>query len=259
VLENVGASLLLLVGIVLFVRLLSVGLRTREPTTLVIAGSVVVSVVGAALMVLAAGSAGEDLRLSDRLATGAVACATMVVTLQVVLIGLLFRPQSRTGWMASVGLIAAMWLTVLGTSFEGGIDLQRIPTGWRLANAVLLLGVLFWGSLEAAITWRFLRRQVRVGLADAKEARRIGLWSLASGASALGGVVGFATISFGVRVAETGIGLALAPLGLLAAAALWRAFESPGRLEVGVGPDEGVRAKPAMRRNHHALTDRQES
>jgi hypothetical protein len=36
-------------------------------------------------MVLAAGSAGEDLRLSDRLATGAVACATRVVTLQVVL------------------------------------------------------------------------------------------------------------------------------------------------------------------------------
>jgi hypothetical protein len=234
-LETAGACALLFVGIVLFGRLLSVGLRTREPTTLVIAASVVVSVVGAALMVLAAGAARDDLPLSDRLATGAVACATMVVTLQVVLIGLLFRPYSRGGWMASGVLIAAMWLTVLGTSIEGGIDLQRIPTGWRLANAVLLLCVLFWGSLEAAITWRFLRRQVKVGLADAKEARRIGLWSLASGATAVGGVIGFATISLGVKVAETGIGLALAPLGLLAAAALWRAFESPAPLDVGSG------------------------
>jgi hypothetical protein len=234
-LETAGACALILVGIVLFVRLLSVGLRTREPTTLVIAGSVVVSVVGAALMVLAVGAAEDgELPLSDRLATGAVACATLVVTLQVVLIGLLFRPQSRTGWIASVVLIAALWLTVLGTSIEGGIDLQRLPTGWRMANALLLLGVLFWGSLEAAITWRFLRRQVEAGLADSKEARRIGLWSLASGATAVGGVIGFATISLGVKVADTGIGLALAPLGLLAAVALWRAF---GSAALGTGSD----------------------
>jgi hypothetical protein len=236
-LETLGAVALLLVGIVLFVRLLLVGLRTREPSTLIIAGSVVVSVLGAALMVLAAGAAPNDLRLSDRLATGAVACATLCVSFQVVLIGLLFRRESLVGWIVSGLLVAAMWLTVIGTSAEGGIDLQRLPTGWRMANSVLLLGVLFWGSLEAAITWRFLRRQVGLGLASPHVARRIGLWSLASGATAMGGVIGFATISFGVRVAETGIGLALAPLGILAAAALWRAFDSPEALETRSGAE----------------------
>ena len=43
------------------------------------------------------------------------------------LIGLLFRPESRVGWMASGVLVATMWLTVLGTSIEGGIEITAIP------------------------------------------------------------------------------------------------------------------------------------
>jgi hypothetical protein len=241
--ELAGVAMLLFVGVALFVRFLVIGARKRDPATLLTSLATLVGTIGASLMVLAARTVSSDPELSNRLATGAVACATVCVSVNIVLTGIVFRRSNGIGWLMSALLLAAMWATVVGTALSGDVDLRRIPTGWRLGNSILLLGGLFWGSIDTAITWRFLRRQAAQGLASEAVARRIGLWSIASGAAAVGGVIGFATMSFGIRVAESGAGLALAPLGLLAAWALWRSFGTAERLDAAISPQSGSSAK----------------
>ena len=234
--ELLGIGALLLVGAALFARFLVVGLRTRDTGTLLIALAVLGGIGALGLLSVAFGTLEADPDRARWLTAGAVTCGTLCVTSNVAMTAMLFRRGSRFGWLLSGFFITAMSASLIGIVLQGGVDLRRSPSGWLMVNSILLLGGLFWGSLEAAVTWRFLRRHVALGLASDRVARRIGFWSVASGATAIGGTLTAATLSLGVPFRGRGVALALAVLGLLAAAALWRSFGSAERVRPPPAP-----------------------
>lgn len=223
---------LVCVGLALFTRFLLVGLRGRDTTTLFIAFSTLVGCLAVAFFGLAF-AWHESPTLSRWFGAASVASATLCVSSNVAMTAVMFHGGSRFGWFVSVFFLAAMWSTVAGVFSEGGIDVSRRPTGWLMANAIILLGTLFWGSLEAAVTWRFLRRQVNVGLASEAVVRRIGFFSVASGLTALAGTIAGATLWLGMWFSGRTVGIGLGAVCLFAGYALFRSFGAPQR---GAGP-----------------------
>jgi hypothetical protein len=79
------------------------------------------------------------------------------------------------------------------------------------------------------VTWRFLRRQVNVGLASDAVVRRIGFFSIASGLTALSGTIAGATLWLGMWFSGRTVGIGLGVVCLFAGYALFRSFGTPQR------------------------------
>jgi hypothetical protein len=228
-LDNAWLISLIFVGIALFTRFLLVGLRGRDTITLFIAFSTLVGCLAVAFFGLAFAAMPAHPVLSRWFGAASVASATLCVSSNVAMTAVMFHGGSRFGWFVSGFFLAAMWSTVAGVLSDGGVDVSRRPSGWLMANAIMLLGTLFWGSLEAAVTWRFLRRQVNVGLASEGVVRRVGFFSVASGLTALAGTAAGATLWLGMWFRGRTVGIGLGVVCLFAGYALFRSFGTPQR------------------------------
>jgi hypothetical protein len=145
--DNAWLISLICVGVALFARFLSVGMRGRDTTTLYIAFSTLVGCLAVAFFGLAFAAMPGHPALSRWFGAASVASATLCVSSNVAMTAVMFHGGSRFGWFVSGFFLAAMWSTVIGVVSEGGVDVSRRPTGWLMANAIMLLGTLFWGSL----------------------------------------------------------------------------------------------------------------
>jgi hypothetical protein len=232
---TIGVGVLFCVGVVLSLRLIVLGLRTGElPPLLVAVALLLLGPISVTLAVLAVRSATDEPELSHLLGSGAGAASPLGVSCAALVTAVVFRQGSRLGWLATCALIAAMCICVIGTAVSGGVDLRRTPTGFRLGYQTLQLGTILWASLEALITWRILRRRIRLGLANPLVVNRIALWGLASGAAAIGMAIGYLATFFGLHYAGAIVEIPIAVLGLVAAAALWLSFLPPSRYEAWV-------------------------
>jgi hypothetical protein len=124
-----------------------------------------------------------------------------------------------------------MFVCVAASTLTGGVDVRRTPDGWRLGYQVLRLGTLLWAAVEALVTWRMLRRRIRLGLADPLVVNRIGLWGIAAGIGSAGASAGFLVTFFGLEARSTGVEVLISVLGLAASAALWLSFLPPARYQ----------------------------
>jgi hypothetical protein len=139
-----------------------------------------------------------------------------------------------------------MFACVLGAAtVEGGMDVRRTPSGYRLGSQLLQLGTILWASVEAFVTWSFLRRRVRLGLASPLVVNRIGLWSLASFAASIGMSIGFFSTFLGLHYAGDVVEVPVAIVGLVAATALWLSFLPPARWRAWIERRASAPAAPA--------------
>jgi hypothetical protein len=235
VLGSIGVGVLFCVGVVLTLRLIVHGLRTGElPPLLVAVALLLLGPISVPLAVAAVRLANTQPEMSRLLGSGAAAASTIGVSCAALVTAVVFREGSRLGWLATCALVVAMCTCVVGATVEGGIDLRRTPDGFRLGYQVLQLGTLLWASVEAFVTWRMLRRRIRLGLASPIVANRIMLWSLASGAASIGMAIGFLATFFGLHYAGDAVEVPLTGLGLVAAAAIWLSFLPPARYRAWV-------------------------
>lgn len=120
-------------------------------------------------------------------------------------------------------LLAGCYATELFTS---GFQNQYAQSLGNLGRTALLIGCLLWGSAEALVYWRKMRRRLRLGLADPVVTNRFFLWGLGAGAAGVGTAVGMvAQIVTGLPAAQMPWLILSSSLhGLTAAVALWLAF-----------------------------------
>jgi hypothetical protein len=110
--------------------------------------------------------------------------------------------------------------------FTSGFRNQHAQSLGNLGRTTLLIGCLLWGSAEALVYWRKMRRRLRLGLADPIVTNRFFLWGLGAGAAGLGSTIGtVAQLVTGLPPLETPLVTLSSSLhGLTAAVAMWLAF-----------------------------------
>jgi hypothetical protein len=128
----------------------------------------------------------------------------------------------RIVWTAGV-LLASFYAAEIFTS---GFRHEYAQSPANLGRATLTIGCLLWGSGEALLYWRKMRRRLRLGLADPVVTNRFFLWGLGAGAAGLGTAIGTgAQLVTGLAPAQMPwITLSSSIHGLTAAVALWLAF-----------------------------------
>ena len=251
-LGTIGVAVLFVVGLALASGLLVQGFRTRDPAPLLVGFALIfLGPAAVTTAVLALRYAHELPALAHELAVAAAVTSSLGVSCGALVTAFVFRRGSRLGWLATALLVTAMLACVIGAaSPEASLALGHTPTAYRLGYQMLQLGTLLWVSVETLVVWRFQRRRVRLGLASPFAVHRIGLWSLASGATALGMAIGYFSTFFDLRSAGIGLELTIAAFGLVAAGALWLSFLPPARYRARVlrragGPAEaGPEAVP---------------
>jgi hypothetical protein len=137
-----------------------------------------------------------------------------------------YHPDSaalrRFVWTAGA-LLAACYVSEFFTT-----GFQR-PYQQNLAyftRSGLQVGCLLWGSAEALVYWRKMRRRLQLGIADPVVTNRFFLWGLGAGAAGVGSAVGIvAQIVTGLPPLEISwVTLSSSLHGLTAAVAMWLAF-----------------------------------
>ncbi len=115
---------------------------------------------------------------------------------------------------------------ILSHLFTSGFRNQYAQSLGNLGRTTLLVGCLLWGSAEALVYWRKMRRRLRLGLADPVVTNRFFLWGLGAGAAGLGTAIGMvAQLVTGLPPLQMPwITLSSSLHGLTAAVALWLAF-----------------------------------
>jgi hypothetical protein len=231
VVGTIAIGLLFAVGVVLGFAFLVHGLRHSGAVSVLVAIALIfLGPVAVPCSVLAVRLLHEAPALADRLAIAAAVASSLGVSAGAIVTALIFRRGSRLGWLATALLVTAMLACVIGAATaDGGTDLRRAPTGFRLGYQVLQLGTILWSSIEAFATSRFLRRRAQLGLATPFAAHRFALWSLACLAVSLGMAVVFFSTFLGFHYASDSAEVAMAALGFLAASAIWLSFLPPAR------------------------------
>jgi hypothetical protein len=127
---------------------------------------------------------------------------------------------------AGVSMLACVGLQLAGPGLAAAAFDNR-GLGFRLFQ--LHSGLLTsWGAYESLRAWSRLRKRQRLGLADPVVCERVLLWGIASVASAIVGGTSTVAGFLGINFAATAFGAAVtAPLGLIAAGAMWLAFLPP--------------------------------
>jgi hypothetical protein len=230
-LAALGGLAFVVPSILVGIRLLRLAVRTRKIPELCI---------GLALLLM--GGLGYPLimtarmavRLGDPARVGLMAVAVLLMGVGMLAVAVfnqrVFRPGE--GWARGVVVaVAVSMLACLGLQLrDPGLEAAAFHNrglGFRLF--LLHSGVLTaWGASESLLAWSRLRRQLRLGLADAVVCERVLLWGIASVASAIVGLTSTVAGFLGINFAATALGAAVtAPLGLVAAGSMWLAFLPP--------------------------------
>ena len=133
--------------------------------------------------------------------------------------------QALVRWIVCAAglLLVSCYVTEVFTS---GFRSEYLQSPANLGRSALLVGCLLWGSAEALVYWRKMRRRLRLGLADPIVTNRFFLWGLGAGAAGVGTAIGVvAQFVTGLPPTQMPwITLSSSLHGLTAAVALWLAF-----------------------------------
>ncbi len=230
-LAALGGLAFVLASLVLGIRLLALGARTRRlPEVCIGLALLLMGGLGYPLIM----AARMAVRFSDPARIGVMAFAILLMAVGTFAVGVfnwrVFRPGE--GWARALAIATGFSLVLcIGLQLAGpglraaavdnqglGFRLFLLHSGWLTA----------WGAYESLRAWSRLRLRLRIGLADPVVCERVLLWGIASVASATVSVTSTIAGFLGINFAATAFGAAVtAPLGLIAAGSMWLAFVPP--------------------------------
>jgi hypothetical protein len=223
----VGFAAFFVASLTAGVRLVMLWWRTRElPELLIGIGVLGIGPVGFGLMTMAQLSRAGHPELSRWIFAVAVLAVCTGGFAKYVFNWRVYHPrQAFVRWIVWTAglLLAGCYATEFLTS---GFRNQYAQSLTNIGRSTLLVGCLLWGSAEALVYWRKMRRRLRLGLADPVVTNRFFLWGLGAGAAGVGTAVGISAQVFtGLPPLQLPwITLSSSLHGLTAAVALWLAF-----------------------------------
>lgn len=222
----IGFAAFFVASLTVGVRLVALWLRTRElPELLIGIGVLGIGPVGFGIATVA------ELARTGQPGLARIAMAVAMLAISAgVFAKYLFNWRVYHPQRASLGFVpfaAALLLTgCFALDVASGLDSPFRSGPSYLVRTGLQIGCLLWGSAEALLYWRKMRRRLQLGLADAVVTNRFFLWGLGAGAAGVGSLVGvigqLATGRLPIDVPWLMMSSSLH--GLTAAVAMWLAF-----------------------------------
>jgi hypothetical protein len=139
-----------------------------------------------------------------------------------------YHPKSggvrALAWVAGLLFVLVYLWDLVATGF---VDPYAVTPSY-LTRSALQVGCLLWGSCEALVYWRRMRRRLRLGLADPAVTNRFLLWGIGAGSAGVGSAVGIVvSLIEGPPTGFSWVMLSSSLHGLVAAVAMWLAFLPP--------------------------------
>ena len=229
-LSLVGIVAFTVASLVLGVKLLRLGRRTRELPELAMGASFAASgglgfpcIMAAALM----HAAGADPTVGHWVGSVGIWCLSAGSLLLAIGNWRIYRPSSRAAYAG----VVAMGLALAASCGAASISDDSAPGGLRevaLWIALEIGAVAFvWGAVEAFALYDTLRRRARIGLARAEVANRVLLWGIGGVAAAA-----MSLYSLGQRIVigpelDDAQRMVTSIFGMVGATAVWLAFFPP--------------------------------
>jgi hypothetical protein len=225
-LVGIGFAAFFVASLTVGVRLVRLWSRTRQlPELLIGIGVLGIGPVGFGLATVAELARPAHPEIAAPLVAVALLAVSVGVFAKCVFNWRVYRRDSA--WLAGVVsatgvILAACWLAELADGFH---DPYRAGRAYFLRSGLQVF-CLLWGSAEALVYWRKMRRRLCLGLADPVVTNRFFLWGLGAGAAGVGSAVGIAAqLVTGLPPLELPwIMLSSSLHGLVAAVAMWLAF-----------------------------------
>jgi hypothetical protein len=213
-------------GLSVGVRLVRLWGRTRQlPELLIGIGVLGIGPVGFGLATLAELLRGAHPRVASLLVAVALLAVSSGVVAKAQFNWHVYRRDQA--WLAgavsaAAVVLAGCWLVDLADSFRA----PYVPSLTYFLRSGLQVACLLWGSAEALVYWRKMRRRLRLGLADPLVTNRFFLWGLGAGAAGVGSAVGIAAqlVTGRSPLELSWVMLSSSLHGLVAAVAMWLAF-----------------------------------
>lgn len=226
----VGFGVFFVASLAIGVRLVALAGRTRRLPELLI-GTAILCIGPTAMgsMMIARAIVASSPGASRALTAFGFAAIAFGATAASVFNWQVFRPERAS---------ARAWVFVTGALFTVAIaseaaltrfaDPMRPGAGGLLVSTVSAANLL-WGSGEALLYWRVMRRRLRLGLADPLVANRFLLWGVGIGAAGVGSTVSLAAqlVTGRAMTDMPAIMLSNSLHGLTAAVLMWVAFLPP--------------------------------
>jgi hypothetical protein len=205
--------------------------RTRElPELLLGLGVLGIGPVGFGLTMLAAAAGAADPHAPSPAACLAAIAVAGGTSAKAIFNWRIYHASSRAARAIACGAIVLLALAIVADGLTTGFaPAAWMKPGWMQVRQGIQISVLLWGSCEAIVWWRRMRRRARLGLGDPLVASRFLLWGIGAGMAGLGSAVGMTVgLATGRALNELpALTLALSLFGLVSAIALWLAFATP--------------------------------
>jgi hypothetical protein len=228
----IGFGAFFVSSLVIGVRLLMLARRTGQiPELLIGLGVLGIGPLGYGLTMLAFGVAGRFTILGATLmGSGSLAVFIGAVS-QYLFVWYVFRRRARWARPVVYLAIALLAASYAGDILEYGLVNRARGGAWFWLGMGLRIFVLGWSSLESLLYWRRMRRRWHLGLADAVVRNRFLLWGVGAGSACIGSSVGAAValLTGASSSSYPAAHLLLSAFGLVAAVAMWLAFQPPAR------------------------------
>jgi hypothetical protein len=230
-LAAIGGAAFILTSLVMGVRLLLLARRTGELPELAV-GLALFLMGGLAYPMIAVARFATPLPEGPRIALAGL--ALLLNGVGTVAVGVfnwrVFRPSEPWARTAVAALAVALAASLALEALTPGLrDAALHNRGAGLRAFFVLLGLpLAWASWESLRFHGLLLKRMRLGLGDPVVADRMWLWGISTLAAFVSNLATSVSSFFGVDIAVSTFGaLLIAPLGLLAAGAMWLAFFPP--------------------------------
>jgi hypothetical protein len=226
----IGFGTFFVVSLVIGVRLLLLARRTGEMPELLVGLAVLgIGPLGFGLSMLASATLGRSTIISATLQGSAFVAVFIGSAAQCLFVWYVFRRQAVWARPLVYTAIALLATAYAADILETGLLDRGYGGSWFRAGMALRLLVMVWNSFESLLYWRRMRRRLRLGLADPVVTNRFLLWGVSSAAAFFGSGLIFAFVTVtGMNPNEApGLSLIVSLHGLVAAIAMWFAFQPP--------------------------------
>jgi hypothetical protein len=108
-----------------------------------------------------------------------------------------YHPGSRSVGSFVYVVLATSALFYLAHLLAHGFPAGREHLAWYVARGWLQAGCLLWGSCEAFVYYRRMKRRLALGLSNRLTTNRFLLWGIAAGSAGLGTLIGLVAVMLG--------------------------------------------------------------